>query len=666
MEDKVGNIQGVHGVLNAKRLLIACMGILVVAGIAGGIRSYVNQKSFVPSDINNQKKQRFLFELKDRNDFLSLQGEPLANKFPGVESVKVVWALKSDKLCFIGSDFYTYHHDFCAEKFGFGKGLDIFNKFNYSTSPAQEFVLANLNYYSSENLYSLEFTSSTLYSPEQLNNFYKKVSAATWIGNKLKVLINTGHLLANDAELICGKVFPSELYKGQNLQIIQSGSAKGILRLMDEAFIKAGKFSVNDVLIVKGSPVFIPPCAALVSDQFQTPLSHISVLCNSRKIPAAADKNLFSKAEVKLYLNKPVELFAGNSGLTINLLPEAEKLEVVPAGKSRRLWADVSTRTLIAGKALSLKSSERSGMKAAAFGELADISRKSELFSVPEGSFAIPFAWYEEHVNKSGIKEKLDSLFKNNYGGDDELKKFLKRLRKAIKETPVNQDLLQQVTGRLNQCKCGNSFRFRSSSNAEDLEGFSAAGIYESTTGRLTGAGKNIEDAIREVWAGNWRYEAFIERRLANIDQTSAKMAVLVHRSFPDEAVNGVAITKNLYRSGFPGMVINIQKGNENVVDGSDSLVSEQFIMSSISEFRYGENEITRDFLTFSTLSPGKSLISSGQTEKLYKALDRIKTWFFYNSHWLKTSSERDFGLDVEFKFDKDGKLYLKQVRPYY
>jgi len=321
---------------------------------------------------------------------------------------------------------------------------------------------------------------------------------------------------------------------------------------------------------------------------------------------------------------------------------------------------------LIAGKALSLKSSERSGMKAAAFGELADISRKSELFSVPEGSFAIPFAWYEEHVNKSGIKEKLDSLFKNNYGGDDELKKFLKRLRKAIKETPVSQDLLQQVTGRLNQCNCGNSFRFRSSSNAEDLEGFSAAGIYESTTGRLTGPGKNIEDAIREVWAGNWRYEAFIERRLANIDQTSAKMAVLVHRSFPDEAVNGVAITKNLYRPGFPGMVINIQKGNENVVDGSDSLVSEQFIMSSISEFRYGENEITRDFLTFSTLSPGKSLISSGQTEKLYKALDRIKTWFFYNSHWLKTSSERDFGLDVEFKFDKDGKLYLKQVRPYY
>ena len=231
---------------------------------------------------------------------------------------------------------------------------------------------------------------------------------------------------------------------------------------------------------------------------------------------------------------------------------------------------------------------------------------------------------------------------------------------------PVNSDLLQQVELKLKQCNCGNSFRFRSSSNAEDLEGFSAAGIYESTTGRLTGESKNVEDAIREVWASNWRYEAFLERKLANIDQSSAKMGILVHRSFPDEEVNGVAITKNLYRPGFPGMVINIQKENTNVVDGSDSLVAEQFIISAISEFRHGENEITRDFLTFSTLSPGKSLISSTQAEKLYKALNKVKTYLYYNSHWLRTSSERDFGLDVEFKFDKNGKLYLKQVRPYY
>jgi hypothetical protein len=54
------------------------------------------------------------------------------------------------------------------------------------------------------------------------------------------------------------------------------------------------------------------------------------------------------------------------------------------------------------------------------------------------------------------------------------------------------------------------------------------------------------------------------------------------------------------------------------------------------------------------------------QITLLYESLDKIKMHYFNNIEVANKPEEyNDFGLDIEFKFDKNNKLYIKQVRPY-
>lgn len=102
--------------------------------------------------------------------------------------------------------------------------------------------------------------------------------------------------------------------------------------------------------------------------------------------------------------------------------------------------------------------------------------------------------------------------------------------------------------------------RFRSSTNVEDSEHFSGAGLYESFSGCLADAldtdntgpcwcdsdrddERDVFWAIRRVFASFYSDNAYWERRRFNLDESQVGMAVLVHHSFPDEIelANGVA-----------------------------------------------------------------------------------------------------------------------------
>jgi hypothetical protein len=211
----------------------------------------------------------------------------------------------------------------------------------------------------------------------------------------------------------------------------------------------------------------------------------------------------------------------------------------------------------------------------------------------------------------------------------------------------------------------GKSYRFRSSSNAEDKEGFSGAGLYESKTGTLDNPEKPIEDAIRKVWASAWNDEAYLEREAYRIDERTMMMGILCHRNFPDERSNGVAITANLYRKGFPGFTVNVQRGEVSVVSPPDSVVCEQAIYTAPGRTNPNNAEVTIDYITYSNINGGKPVLSKSQATSLVQALDAIKSYFYYNISEQEGPEIEDYALDVEFKFDKNGSLYIKQVRPY-
>jgi hypothetical protein len=140
-------------------------------------------------------------------------------------------------------------------------------------------------------------------------------------------------------------------------------------------------------------------------------------------------------------------------------------------------------------------------------------------------------------------------------------------------------------------------------------------------------------------------------------------MGVLVHRSFPQEAANGVAITKNIYRDGYSGFVVNVQLGDVSVVTPPDSVQCDQLVLYPANELSGFQK--TTEVITTSSLSNGSLVLSEQELALLQDELERIKHYFWQTLPRMRKGRSYDnFGLDIEFKFDGPNRqLYIKQVR---
>jgi hypothetical protein len=139
-------------------------------------------------------------------------------------------------------------------------------------------------------------------------------------------------------------------------------------------------------------------------------------------------------------------------------------------------------------------------------------------------------------------------------------------------------------------------------------------------------------------------------------------MALLVHRSFPDEEANGVAITANIFdTSGLePAFYVNVQDGEESVVQPDAGVISDQFL------YYYDQPGQPIVFIAHSNLIPdGETVLTNAQTYELGVALASIRD-YFYPVYGINGGF---YGMDTEFKFDgepgEEPALFMKQARPY-
>ena len=605
--------------------------------------------------------QEYLNSLSE-SDFIALQREPLSSKYSQVQAVKVIYDLKTKEIYYISNSF-QYHNKFCQTVLGYNEPLGIFNRDNYGTDrDKRQYLLANINFFSSRKEYILELSPSDQMLISDITLLHNRVAETSFLTPDVKLILNSARLINSENKLTIPFIKPEEIYKNQNFQSVSKFTGKGKLRKIELSELSNSSIDEDDIILINGTPLQLAGVSGVITTDLQTPLSHLSILGQNRKIPVMALKDAWDDENINSLIGKQIELTVSIDGFTIsetNGLSNSKK-------ERKRLYLkkNLNEKELIKAKDFNRKTANYCGYKAENFGILYQLAKKMD-FSVPEAAFGIPFYYYQQHAEKSEVIGLIAQL--ENHSNPKEL---LSTIREKIKSTPVDSTLILNIENQLEGMSSFNRFRFRSSTNAEDMKGFSGAGLYSSKTA-LTGSnivekdeGKTIENALRKVWASLWKDSAYDERAYFNIQQEDVMMGILVHRSFPDEEVNGVAISKNLYRENNLGFVVNAQLGDSSVVQPNPAITCDQFICYPTQESGFYTQNQTIEIITTSSLNDFNLVMTSDEIYRLANVIQGIKKYFYYRDFTSATFNE--YALDFEFKLEKDSReLYIKQVRPF-
>lgn len=621
----------------------------------------------------------YLPEILCKKDFEVLKGVPLSQKYGNVSAIKIVYEISKKKIYYIHSIKYKFHYNFCFDYLNTYNNLAVFNAAEYSDGNNRRFVLANLNHYEGPDIYTLEFFADDKVPPARIRELFEKVKLTTSFGDKIKLLNNSPLMEQKLNTLKLSGPIPvlsvDSLYKNQEYQPLNLTFSYGYLKKVEAKNFSKTLFSPNDIIITNGLPNEFPICQGIITSCFQTPLCHINILSANRGTPNAAWKNVFDNPRIDQYLGKLVYYSVTRDSLIIRTADSLLAVKFWEKQKSKQkviqFKPDYSIKKLLLLEETGYLDINKVGGKAANFAELNKIKiNKKNPLPIPEGGFIIPFYFYQQHVIQNGLQPLIDEIVKDKYliNNRDSLEKKLKRLQKAIKNAPLDKNLIKMTESKIrNSSYPYEAYRFRSSTNAEDIPGFNGAGLYTSKTGIPGDKDKPVEKAIKQVYASLWNLRAFEEREYYKIDHSTVAMGVLVHRAFGEEAVNGVVITKNLYRKDYPSFTVNAQDGEVSVVlPENDSITCDQFLI----HFSYGINgrdEKIIEYISKSNITKGRTVMTQDEIIQLADYVTAVKKHFYNKTSFgINAPGYDDFALDIEFKLDKKTrKIYIKQARLY-
>ncbi|HLV68081.1 MAG TPA: PEP/pyruvate-binding domain-containing protein, partial [Polyangiaceae bacterium] len=458
-------------------------------------------------------------------------------------------------------------------------------------------------------------------------------------------------------------VSPDAPFRGLSFQLLTPGVAYGTLRFVPAEALESTALGPRDIVVTDRVPNDIPLVAGLVTEAFQTPLSHVNILSRGRGTPNLALADAREDERLAPYFDRLVRFEVTGSDFTIAEADPEEALEFwqsrLPSGPPLVPRLDTSVRGVQPLSERSVADIPSIGGKAAQFAELYRVPLCTGA-TVPPSAFAVPVVHSIEHFAASGAAERLAALRADPSFEADPLVRGagLAEIRELIETHPVDPDLLAEVTQAIADRFPGVRVRFRSSSNVEDLGGFNGAGLYDSTGVDPDELDDGIEDAIRKIWASLWNLRAYDERAYYHIDQTALGMAVLVHPAYPSERANGVAISRNIFApsEGYK-YYINAQIGEALVTNPAPGVTSDQIVYAPgrPSDLVYQSR---------SSLTGGAPVLTETEIADISCSLYAIHN--HYRALLDPAGENTWFAMDIEFKLlGPSRQLLIKQARPY-
>lgn len=617
-----------------------------------------------------QNRNPYASSISNFKEFNDFKGEPLSNKFAQVDAVKVVYVLSNNKIYYINDRYAHLHYDFCKQFLNEYDDLGLFNKLNYSQDPGRKYLLGNINYFHSTKKFALEFSVADDISAQQILILHNEIKKTFIPDKELLLYVNTPLLkekvTKNNIKL--PTLEPNEVYANQSIQVVNQGQAYGRFRKIKADELSKSKVEPDDILLIEGYSNDIPLCAGVIITTFQTPLSHITILAHNRKTPVIAYKNAATDSKLLELLDQNVLLSITDD--TFKLSVNEKLIKEKKKKKTVRLHYDLNANELKSLNDVKFHDTEKYGAKVCYLAELQRVKGANKLFYTPRGGFSIPFYFYYQHIKKYGIDNLITAMLTDStiLKDADKLNRELNCIRDSIINSPIDENFYEMVLEMIEKCGTGKRPRFRSSSNAEDLDNFNGAGLYSSKTGIPGDTTKPVDLAIKKVWASLWNERAFREREYFQIDHNTVFMGILVHESFPDEISNGVAVTRNLYRDSEAGYIINMQLGETSVVQPPEGTTTEWMITYLNMGIDFYDEKGSIEYISYSSLNNNKPILNTQQVKELTDNLSTIKNHFYTKSKaWVKTQY-RDYALDIEFKYViRKGQpvLIIKQARPF-
>lgn len=549
------------------------------------------------------------------------------------------------------------------------------------------------------NEYGIQFVGQDEFAPEEILRWFRLVEAAVlappgahalymptyeqagvaqqhreWLSERGIEVANADRWLASDA-------------------VYSPGWAVGRLTFVPAGQIAtayaSGQLRPTDILLTDAVPAEVPYVSGIITLTPATPNSHVAILAQGYRVPFL----WFSLPEVRTNLvelaGREIALRTGSSLLPSQVV-EVTDLPVGLSDTFRQLklppplnYAPKQRLGAIATNVASLTPSaiEWVGGKAANYGLL-----RRTIPSNSEPALALTFDLWDDFLaqtlpNGRTLRAEIGlQLGGLTYPPDfAAVRTRLASLRDLIRQTarfsPAQQSALLSVLTNAG-FDPARKLRFRSSTNVEDSDDFTGAGLYDSYSGCLlddldnetTGPSqcdsgerneRGVFRAVQRVYASFYNENAFLERLRRGVKEDEVGMAVLVHHSFPDanELANGVATLRWRKPGGITvieGELVT-QLGAESVTNPEGSARPEV-----VGFFRQaGTTSLFRR--QASTLVPLGGMVMTWETDyrDLIELLVRVA-----DGYSALFPGKTEFELDLEYKRMTPGRLDVKQVRP--